>query len=153
MEIDKIMERTELPATIQWRIHLSSPPEKVFNTLVTDDGRRSFWAVEAPEEKGTIYFRFVNGMVYESRIFEKREPTLFTIEYFGGSRVQFELTGDDVGGTDLTLTETDLPEANRLIHLTGWIPVLLALKAAVDFSVDLRNHDPTRSWDHGYVDV
>lgn len=30
--------------------------------------------------------------------------------------------------------------------------VLLALKAFVDHDVDLRNHDPTRTWDQGYCD-
>jgi hypothetical protein len=32
------------------------------------------------------------------------------------------------------------------------VSVLLALKAAVDFSVDLRNHDAGRTWCSGYVD-
>lgn len=36
--------------------------------------------------------------------------------------------------------------------IAGWVSVLLALKAAVDFSVDLRNHDPGRTWDQGYAD-
>lgn len=31
--------------------------------------------------------------------------------------------------------------------------MLLALKAAVDFAIDLRSHDPGRTWEHGYVDV
>ena len=26
-------------------------------------------------------------------------------------------------------------------------------QAAVDFSVDMRNNDPVRTWDHGFVDV
>jgi hypothetical protein len=30
--------------------------------------------------------------------------------------------------------------------------VLLALKAAVDFGVELRNHDLNRTWDQGYGD-
>jgi hypothetical protein len=34
----------------------------------------------------------------------------------------------------------------------GWVSVLLALKAAVDFGVDLRNHDPERTWSTGFVD-
>jgi hypothetical protein len=29
--------------------------------------------------------------------------------------------------------------------IAGWASVLLALKAAVDFGADLRNHDPQRS--------
>jgi hypothetical protein len=31
--------------------------------------------------------------------------------------------------------------------------VLLALKAAVDHGIDLRNHDPRRTWDRGYADA
>ncbi len=83
----------------------------------------------------------------------KDPPASFALEYFGGSEVRFDLAEDGVGGTDLTLTETGIPEPNWAIHLPGWIPVLLGLKAAVDFSVDLRNHDPGRTWDQGYVDV
>jgi hypothetical protein len=30
--------------------------------------------------------------------------------------------------------------------------VLLALKSAADFGVDLRNHDPARTWDQGYAE-
>jgi hypothetical protein len=147
------MMSRELPDTIQWRIHLSSPPEKVFDALATDQGRRTFWATEAPEVNGSIHFKFANGMLYKSRVIENRRPDLFVIEYFGGSRVEFGLVKDGIGGTDLTMTEGQVPEENRLIHLPGWIPVLLALKVAVDFSVDLRNHDSGRTWDHGYVDV
>ena len=34
----------------------------------------------------------------------------------------------------------------------GWVSVLLTLKAAADFGVDLRNHDPTRTWDQDFAD-
>lgn len=36
------------------------------------------------------------------------------------------------------------------IHLRS---PLLALKAYVDFGIDLRNRDPARTWDDGFVDV
>lgn len=32
------------------------------------------------------------------------------------------------------------------------VSVFLALKAAADFGVDLRNHDPSRSWSQGYAE-
>jgi uncharacterized protein YndB with AHSA1/START domain len=143
----------DLPVQIQWRIHLTSPPEKVFDTLASPSGRSAFWAAAAPEYKGIIHFTFSNGMTLESKVLERQPPNLFTVEYFGGSRVEFQLVEDGAGGTDLTLTESQVPEENRLIHLSGWIPVLLALKAAVDFSVDLRNNDPERTWANGYVDI
>lgn len=141
------------PDQIQWRIHLTSPPEKVFETLASAPGRKTFWAAEALEHDGIIHFKFSNGMTLASKVLERQPPNLFAVEYFGGSRVEFQLVEDGVGGTDLTLTESQIPEGNRLIHLSGWIPVLLALKAAVDFSVDLRNNDPKRTWANGYVDV
>lgn len=147
------MTSPDLPDQIQWRIHLSSPPEKVFEALATERGRTAFWAAEAPEYEGIIHFKFSNMMAYESKVLERHPPSLFAVEYFGGSRVEFQLVEDSAGGTDLTMTESQVPEGNRLIHLPGWIPVLLALKAAVDFSVDLRNNDPERTWDDGYVDV
>ena len=34
----------------------------------------------------------------------------------------------------------------------GWVSVLLAMKAAVDYGVDLRNHDETRTWSSGFAD-
>lgn len=143
----------DLPDQIQWRIHLISPPEKVFAALATERGRKTFWAAEAPEYEGSIHFKFANGMAFESKVLERQTPSLFAVEYFGGSRAEFHLVEDGAGGTDLTFTESQVPEENRLIHLSGWVPVLLALKAAVDFSVDLRNNDPERTWEDGYVDV
>ncbi len=38
-----------------------------------------------------------------------------------------------------------VPEEDRTEVIAGWVSVLMALKAAVDFSVDLRNHDPVRT--------
>jgi uncharacterized protein YndB with AHSA1/START domain len=147
------MTSLDLPDQIQWRIHLSSPPEKVFEALATAQGRQAFWAAEAPEYEGAIHFKFANGMVFESKVLGRQMPSLFAVEDFGGSRAEFQLVEDGTSGTDLTLTESQVPEENRLIHLSEWIPVLLALKAAVDFSVDLRNNDPERTWEDGYIDV
>ena len=60
---------------------------------------------------------------------------------------------DNDGGTDLLLTERGVPAESRVSNHAGWVSVLLALKAAVDHGIDLRNHDPLRTWDRGYVDV
>ena len=34
----------------------------------------------------------------------------------------------------------------------GWVSVLMAMKGAVDFEIDLRNHNPERVWENGYLD-
>lgn len=148
----------KLTDQIAWRIHLSSPPEKVFDLMATDAGRSRFWASRTSESAGTIRFEFSNGSVFETKVLAKSRPERFAIEYFGGSRVNFDLISDGAGGTDLTMTESNVPESNvpesnRLVHYAGWVSVLLSLKAAADFSVDLRSNDPKRTWEHGYVDV
>lgn len=139
--------------SICWRVHLASPPERVYPFLASPGGRARFWADSAEADGETIEFRFVDGTVLRSRVLEHAPPHRFALSYFRGSTVVFELSEDDAGGTDLMLTETGVADAERLENLAGWVSVLLGLKAAADFGVDLRNRDPQRTWATGYVDV
>ena len=137
---------------IEWRLHLQSPPDRVFAMLATAEGRSRFWAETADESNEAIVFRFPDGSELTSRILERVPPTRFALEYFGGSKVLFECSPDESGGTDLRLTETGMPAGDRTENIAGWASVLLCLKAAVDYGVDLRNHDPQRTWAQGYVE-
>lgn len=139
--------------TIVWRIHLHSAPAVVYDLLASAEGRRRFWAARADETEGIIEFRFTNGQTVAGRVLERRPPARFALTYFGNSTVEFDLAADGRGGTDLRLTETGVPPGEALDNLPGWVSVLLGLKAAADFGIDLRNHDPTRQWEQGYVDV
>lgn len=139
--------------TIRWKLRLAASPDRVYRALATAKGRERFWAVSAPERDGAIVFRFLDGQVVVSPILEAAPPGRFALTYFGGSRVEFDLAPDGQGGTDLSLTETGVPETELMENLPGWVSVLLSLKATVDFGVDLRNRDPSRQWEHGYVDV
>lgn len=121
--------------------------------LASPAGRKRFWAASAEEVDGVIAFQFTNGQALACRILERNPPGRFALSYFGDSRVVFDLTPDGQGGTDLELTETAVPAGEVLENLPGWVSVLLGLKAAVDFGVDLRNHHPTRQWEQGYIDV
>lgn len=136
---------------IRWRMHFSVPPERVFEALNTNEGRAAFWAESAVESDGRIDFRFANGYAHTGRILRRRSPGLFEVDYFGGP-ARFELAADGRGGTELLLTHegTALEEWNE-VH-AGWLNVLFPLKAWVVHGVDLRNHDPARSWDQGYAD-
>lgn len=139
------------PGVIRWRIHLKSPPSQVYAMLATDAGRASFWAESAVERDGVIAFRFPDGQVWQGRILESRPPQRFAVEYFG-SRTAFDLADDGAGGADLMLTDSGVGEVDRAEVIAGWVSVLMALKAAVDFGVDLRSHDPARTWKQGYAD-
>ena len=140
------------PDLIYWRIHLASPPERVYQALATDSGRASFWAESAIERDDAIHFIFPSGQTWQGQILAAEPPRLFRLVYYGGSITTFLLEEDGAGGTDLTLTDAGVLPADRGEVTAGWVSVLMALKAAVDFGVDLRNHNPQRSWEQGYAD-
>ena len=138
---------------IRWRIRLRSTPEDVFALLSTAEGRRRFWAESAEQHGSRIAFRFRSGEQWDAALLENAPPSRFRVSYLDGSTVSFVLVPDGAGGTDLELTETGVSRANWSDNHAGWVTVLLALKAAADHGIDLRNGDPQRSWAHGYVDV
>lgn len=137
--------------TIRWKMHLASSRVRVFDALSTDEGRARFWAESAPETEGEIAFTFLNHKPVSGRVLATQFPSMFKVEYFG-SVVTFVLEEDGAGGTDLTLVATGVDESSRGEVTAGWVSVLMALKAGVDFGVDLRNHDSTRTWGDGYAD-
>jgi len=138
--------------TIRWRLHLKSSPQAVYQKLSTDEGRASFWAETAVEQDGMIHFVFPNQAEWKGKILENVPPERFQVEYYGCTIATFELDPDSSGGTDLTLTDQGIPENDRSEVLAGWVSVLMALKASVDFGIDLRNHNPKWTWDEGYVE-
>ncbi len=139
------------PGEVHWRLHFSSPTEPVYEALATDQGRAAYWAERAPERDGAIEFHILSYPVFKGQILAREPPRRFALEYFG-TVVSFELEDDGGGGTDLALVATVPDESSRMEFAAGWVSVLLAMKAAVDFGVDLRNHDPSRSWSQGYAD-
>jgi uncharacterized protein YndB with AHSA1/START domain len=132
-------------------MHLPVPPERVFAALDSNEGRAAFWAESAVEHDGAIHFRFINGDRCTSRIVVRHDPHVWSIEYFVGV-ARFELTPDGSSGTDLLLTHTGVaPDEWHEVH-AGWLNVLFPLKAWLVHGVDLRNHDPSRTWNQGYAD-
>ena len=137
---------------IRWRLHLKSPPDKVYAAISTNAGRASFWAESAKETNGIIQFVFPNGFTWDGRVLQANPPYLYAVQYIDHSVATFTLEEDEQGGTDLTLTDEGIPPQHRTEVIAGWVSVLMGLKAAVDFGIDLRTHDPDRHWDTGYVE-
>ncbi len=136
---------------IRWRMHIKVAPEQVYAALDSEHGRTAFWAEAAPETDEHIEFTFINGYRYKSKILRRQPPTVFEIDYFGGV-ARFEISADGKGGTDLLLSHDNMgDDVWNEVH-AGWLNVLFPLKAWLLHGVDLRNHDPERSWDQGYAD-
>lgn len=140
------------PTVIMWRLCLRSSPARVYELIATDAGRARFWAEEAIERDGAIEFSFPGGQRWRGVILAREPGSRFSVVYYGGSTATFTLAAHAEGGTELTLTDAGVPEADRAEVAAGWVSVLLALKAAVDFDVDLRNHDSARTWEQGYAE-
>lgn len=135
---------------IRWKLALKSPPERVYEAVATDAGRRAFWALEADASGGAVHFVFPNGQRDVSRIDAAEPPWRFEITYFG-ARTVFDIEPAGKGAV-LSLRAENVPAAEWSDVNAGWVAVLMALKAYVDFGIDLRNGDPERSWDAGFVD-
>ena len=140
-----------MTSEFKWKLNLRSSPAEVYRMISTDRGRSKFWADSSIEKNGFIHFKFPGGQTYRSQIIEAQEEAIYKIEYFH-SIVTFYLIGNSSGGTDLTLKNEQVPPEEYNDSYAGWISVLLNLKAVVDYQVDLRNHNPDKTWDRLYVD-
>jgi len=136
---------------ITWRVHIARPPDVVYAALDDAHHRARFWAERAEERGGFIHFIFINGVEQRSRILHKQPPAVWAIEYFGAPCV-FNLEPDGHGGTDVRLTHDAARDDEWNDTYAGWLNVLLPLKAWVQYGIDLRNHDRSRTWDQRYVD-
>jgi uncharacterized protein YndB with AHSA1/START domain len=137
--------------SIVWRLRLASPPERVFAAWLRPVDHERFWC-ERSERLPTGEFRqqFIDGTVECCAVEATESPVHIRFRYFK-SRVDIHLERRDAG-TDLTLTALDVaPTEWNDVH-AGWLNVLLPFKAWVDFGIDLRNHDPRRTWTQRYVD-
>ena len=139
------------PGTIRWKVHFASAPEAVYEALATPAGRERYWAEFSPESGDTITFHILDFPPVTGRVLRRDPPRRFVLTYFG-AQTTFTLTPDGSGGTDLELVATEVDDAIWDEMLSGWVSVLMAMKAAVDHDVDLRNHDPERSWQRGFAD-
>ncbi|MEQ9423081.1 MAG: hypothetical protein RJQ09_01590 [Cyclobacteriaceae bacterium] len=135
--------------TVNWKIYLNKPPQVVYQFLSTAKGRKQFWAESAEEVNGVIHFKFPNGWEYLGKIIRQIQNEEFSVDYFD-SKVTFRLVASG-SGTDLELINEKVPEQEFEEVLSGWVSVLMCMKAAVDFGVDLRNHNSNKTWDQGFI--
>lgn len=135
---------------IVWRLRLTSAPERVFAAWLSPPDHERFWCERSDVQPDGFRQHFIDGTVAFCAVEETTAPVHIRLRYFMTRvDVHLERRGD---GTDLTLTVLDVePHEWHDVH-AGWLNVLLPFKAWVDFGVDLRNHDPLRTWAQRYAD-
>lgn len=145
--LDNVTDRTR---AIVWRLRLSAPPERVFSAWLTPEDHVRFWSERSEDDPQGFRLQFIDGTVALCKVTERVSPSHIRIEYFG-AQVDIALERLEAG-TDLTLTARNVPSDEWQDVFAGWLNVLLPFKAWVDFGVDIRSHDPERTWREGYVD-
>ena len=135
---------------IVWRLRLSSTPERVFSAWLTPADHVRFWAERSEHHAEGFVLHFIDGTVALCQVTDRTAPSHIRMQYFG-ARVDITFARLD-DGTDLTLTAWDVPAPDWQDVYAGWLNVLLPFKAWVDFGVDIRSHDPARTWRQRYVD-
>lgn len=135
----------------QWKVHFKSAPSEVYRALSTPLGRSRFWADSAKEADGVIHFVLPGDRTDDSRIEQAVKERVYAVHHLGRLLTFTLIPDEETNGTNLTLSY-DSPDDPALAATESatWVALLLRLKASVDFGVDLRNHDPSRTT--GYAD-
>ena len=104
--------------SVEWRIHSTSPAEKLFRIIDNDEGRSRFWTENSEEIDGHIHFQFPNGQAYKCRIVERIFLEKFSCIYFD-SLATFLLSEAKNGTTDVTILHKDIPKIDYEDTLAG----------------------------------
>lgn len=141
--------RDRSTTTLSVKVRLNSPPSVAYERFTTDQGRETFLCESSQNDGTAALLQFPNGETTHLVTRASAANSRFAFEYFCDP-VHVEFWAAD-HGTIVSLTTT-VAVADAADIRAGWVSVLLALKASVDFGVDLRNHDKAHSWDQGFVD-
>lgn len=147
--MNRSVDRNETEA-ILWKLHLAADPERVFAAWTCPKDHVRYWCEQSEEIPSGFRLRFIDGTAEACVIERADRPSHLTFRYFG-SEVDIRLEPVETG-TDLTLTARGVPSHEWPDVHAGWLNVLLPFKAWVDFGIDLRNHDPSRTWRERFAD-
>src|SRR5687768_7732541 len=123
------------PNLIRWRIHLAAAPQLVCQTLSTADGQGRLAQVVQHATPNLPSLPAMQIIQEEAR--EDGQHFQLAINYGLGNSAHCEISAAPSGGTVVTLSNIDVPAAQRSDVIAGWIATLLALKTVVDDQPDL----------------
>jgi hypothetical protein len=135
-----------------WRVNLSAPRELLFDLLTPDLESDPYRASTIGQFDGENGWIAPEGAHLKNATLDLLPPRRIVANYAGGGVATLDLTDDGRGGTDLRLTDIGQVAEDRTELVAGWVSMLLALKASVDFSIDLRDHDHRTFWTGAYVE-
>ena len=85
----------EAPAPVEWKLHLASAPEHVFELLTSDRGRERFWAERSTSSEQAFTLAFARGEQIVCEEVAHSRVRQFAFRYFGATLVEFRLGNHD----------------------------------------------------------
>lgn len=137
---------------VSWRMRLASPPAQVCELLADEAGRPhvgSSIEIEAGTDLAAILSR---GAIVEGAALDREPPYRFTVRDVDGGVTTCDIADDAVGGSELVLTDVGIAGEDRTDVLAAWVAALSAIKATVDFTLDLHARGQLRNWFPGYAE-
>ena len=141
------------------KIEIMAPPEKVYQAW-TDDAKIVKWFVEKaviePKKNGRIYLVWLGEIAAEYRVTAVRKNGLFGFTFGENAEEVLVRIRKSGHGSVCELRQFNLKTgpADRVAwHMgckTGWTFFLANLKAWLEHGIDLRSHDPKKSYREGY---
>lgn len=142
------------------RVFIRAKREKVYRAW-TDEREIVKWFCEKaaiePRKGGRLYFEWLGNDKLDSTVITARKPSKFVFP-FGGKSVEVAISLSAVkGGTVVQLHQYNMTTSPRMkvnMHMgckEGWAFFLANLKSWLEHGVDLRDHNPKRSYVQGYI--
>ena len=142
------------------RIEIKAPPSKVFKCWTDPRELIKWFPIKAEFEArqgGQFYFEWLAGDKFSGEIIRARKPSL--VEFPFGSKGEKVLVKIKKvrGGSEIELRQYDMkttPKDKVTMHLgcrEGWTFFLVNLKSWLEHGIDLRGHNPRKSYRQNYV--
>lgn len=142
------------------RLLINKPVSRVFEAW-TSDRIVSRWFTEKtviePRKNGRLYFEWLAGESMEAKVIAIARNRYFTFPFGSkGERVtvRFRKAGAGCVCEIHQYNMKTTPESKWGMHkgcLQGWTFFLANLKAYLEHGIDLRGHDPKRSYRQDYI--
>ena len=142
------------------KIEIRATPERVFKAWTSDKEIVKWFMTEAklePKKGGRFFMKFLTGATGDETVLAIRKNRSFRFT-FGSDGETVEVTVKKTKlGTDCVLRQfgmKDTPDARINWHMgcrNGWVFFLTNLKAYLEKKIDLRSHDPKKTYLQGYV--
>jgi uncharacterized protein YndB with AHSA1/START domain len=142
------------------RIFIRKPPSRVFKAW-TDAKLITAWFTEKtvfePKKNGRIYFEWLAGDKFETRVDSIVKNRSVTFPFGGkGEKVTVKFKKDGKGCV-CELRQYAMgtsPKDRWVMHrgcIQGWTFFLANLKSYLEHGIDLRDHDPKKSYKQDFV--